>query len=46
MRSRNVEAMATAALFTAIRQEKLPRTLPEMANVSGITRDELGKYLA
>lgn len=43
IRGRSIEGVATAALYAACRQEKLPRSLEEVAAVSRVDRKEIGR---
>ncbi len=43
IRGRSIEAVATACVYAACRQCKVPRTLDEIAEASRISRKEIGK---
>jgi transcription initiation factor TFIIB len=43
IRGRSIEGVSTAALYTACRQEGLPRSLSEVAAVSRVDRKEIGR---
>ncbi|MCJ2520717.1 MAG: transcription initiation factor IIB [Candidatus Thermoplasmatota archaeon] len=43
IRGRSIEGVVAAALYAACRQEKVPRTLDEIANSSRVTRKEIGR---
>ncbi|MEE9237918.1 MAG: transcription initiation factor IIB [Thermoplasmata archaeon] len=43
IRGRSIEGVVAAALYAACRQEKVPRTLDEIANSSHVTRKEIGR---
>ena len=43
LRGRSIEAVATAALYAACRQENIPRSLSEITPVSRVNRKEIGR---
>jgi len=43
LRGRSIEAVATAALYAACRQENIPRSLSEVTPVSRVSRKEIGR---
>jgi transcription initiation factor TFIIB len=43
VRGRSIEAMTTASLYAACREEQVPRSLDELAAVSRVGRDEVGR---
>ncbi|WP_129112918.1 transcription initiation factor IIB [Halegenticoccus tardaugens] len=43
IRGRSIEAVATGALYAAIRQEGIPHSLGEVSNVSRVERTEIGR---
>jgi Transcription initiation factor IIB (TFIIB) len=43
LRGRSIEAVATAALYAACRQENIPRSLSEVTPVSRVNRKEVGR---
>jgi len=43
IRGRSIEGVATAALYAACRQEEIPRSLDEVAEVSRVERKEIGR---
>lgn len=43
LRGRSIEGIATAALYAACRQEELPRSLDEVAQVSRVDRRRIGR---
>ena len=43
IRGRSIEAVATAALYAGMRQEGIPRSLDEVADVSRVGKDEVGR---
>jgi transcription initiation factor TFIIB len=43
IRGRSIEGVSTAALYAACRQEGIPRSLEEIANVSRVKRKEIGR---
>jgi transcription initiation factor TFIIB len=43
IRGRSIEGVATAALYAACRQEGIPRSLNEVAEVSRVDRQEIGR---
>ena len=43
IRGRSIEGVATSALYAACRQEGLPRSLEEIAEVSRVERKEIGR---
>ncbi|MEF8774710.1 MAG: transcription initiation factor IIB 3, partial [Halobacteriales archaeon] len=43
IRGRSIEGVATACLYAACRQEGLPRSLEEVADVSRVERKEIGR---
>ncbi|MFC4357857.1 transcription initiation factor IIB family protein [Halobium salinum] len=43
IRGRSIEAMATAALYAACREQGVPRSLDELGNASRVGRDEVGR---
>lgn len=43
IRGRSIEAVATSALYAACRQDGIPRSLNEMATVSRVDRQEIGR---
>jgi transcription initiation factor TFIIB len=43
IRGRSIEGVAAAALYTACRQCRVPRTLDEIAEVSRVSRKEIGR---
>lgn len=43
IRGRSIEGVATAALYAACRQEGIPRSLEEVADVSRVERKEIGR---
>jgi transcription initiation factor TFIIB len=43
IRGRSIEGVATAALYAACRQEAIPRSLDEVADVSRVERQEIGR---
>jgi hypothetical protein len=40
-----MEAIATAALYSVLRQQPIARTMSEICAAANIPRDELGRYL-
>ena len=43
VRGRSIEGVATAALYTATRQEDVPRSLEEVSNVARVERKEIAR---
>ncbi len=43
IRGRSIEGVATAALYAACRQEGIPRSLDEVADVSRVSQKEIGR---
>lgn len=43
IRGRSIEGVSTASLYAACRQEGIPRSLEEVANVSRVDRKEIGR---
>ncbi|QSG03031.1 Transcription initiation factor TFIIB, Brf1 subunit/Transcription initiation factor TFIIB [Natranaeroarchaeum sulfidigenes] len=43
IRGRSIEGVATASLYAACRQENIPRSLDELAEVSRVDRKEIGR---
>jgi transcription initiation factor TFIIB len=43
IRGRSIEGVATACLYAACRQEGIPRSLEEIADVSRVERKEIGR---
>jgi transcription initiation factor TFIIB len=43
IRGRSIEGVSTAALYAACRQENMPRSLSEVATVSRVDRQEIGR---
>lgn len=43
IRGRSIEGVAAAALYAACRQSKIPRTLDEVAEVSRVSKKEIGR---
>lgn len=43
IRGRSIEGVSTAALYAACRQERIPRSLEEVAEVSRVERKEIGR---
>ncbi len=43
IRGRSIGSIVAAAIYTACRMEKMPRTLDEIANISGIPKKKIGR---
>jgi transcription initiation factor TFIIB len=43
IRGRSIEGVAAAALYAACRESKIPRTLDEIADVSRVSKKEIGR---